>query len=72
VGAVQSDSENLQRRVDCWRLSSGGGGAIPADGFREFGCRGHAITVTVWLQCCGSGKVVVWNDLSEHAWRSSE
>ena len=47
VNGAQSDSDNMLRRIDFWRLSSGG--AIAPAGFREFGSRGRAIIVLARL-----------------------
>jgi len=65
VDGEQSDSDTLLRRDVFWCFSSGG--AITQAGFREFGSRGHAITVSARLCFFGSGTFVVHNDLSRLA-----
>jgi len=65
VDGARSDSDNLLRRVDFWRLSSGG--AIAPAAFREFGSGGRAITVSARLRFSRSGTLVVRNDLSRRA-----
>ena len=62
VDGARSDSDNLLRRNDFWRLSSGG--AIAPAGFQEFGSRGRAMTVSAPLRFFHSGTCVVRNDLS--------
>jgi len=66
---ARSDSDDLLRRADFWRLSTGG--AIDPGGFWEFGSRGRAITVSARLRFFGNGTLVVHNDLSRHAWPRS-
>jgi len=63
---AQSDSDTFLKRVDFWHLSSGG--AIVAGGYWEIGCRGHAMTVSVWLRFFDSGTLVVCNNLSQCTW----
>jgi len=65
VDCARSDSDNFWRRVDFWCLSRGGSNAQA--GFREFGSRGHSITVSTRLRFCGSGILVVCNGLSQPA-----
>jgi len=65
VDGARSDSDNLLRRVDFWRSSSGG--AIALAGFRELGSGGHAITVSARLRFFGSWNHVVRIVLSQHA-----
>jgi len=60
-----SDSDDLLRRDECWRVSSGG--AIAAGRFREFGSGGGAQTVSARLHFFGSGNLVVRNHLSRRA-----
>ena len=62
MDGAQSDSDNLLRRDDFWRLSSGG--AIDAGRCWELGSRGRAMTVLARLHSFGSGTLVVCNDLS--------
>jgi len=64
-----SDSDDLLRRADFWRLSSGG--AIDPGGFRGFGRRGRAITVSARLHFFGNGTLVVRDDLSQRTWPRS-
>ena len=61
MDGAQSDLDNLLRRDEFWRLSSGG--AIAADRFQGFGSGGRAMTVSAWLHFFGSGTFVVGNDL---------
>jgi hypothetical protein len=69
VDGAWSDSNDLLRRADFWRLSSGG--AIDPGGFRGFERRGRAITVSVRLCFFANGTLVVCDDLSRRAWRRS-
>jgi len=62
---ARSDSDNLLRRDDFWRLSSGG--AIATGKFREFGSGGRAMTVSARHRFFASGTLVVRNDLSRRA-----
>jgi len=65
VDGARSDSDELLRRVDFWRLSSGG--AIAPAGFQEFGSGGRAITLSAPPCFIGSGTLVVCNDWSHRA-----
>jgi len=66
---ARSDLDGLLKRADFWRLSSGG--AIDPGGFRGFGSRGRAITVSAWLRFFGNGTLVVCDDLSRRVWPRS-
>ena len=57
-----SDSDDLLKRDDYWRSSSGG--AIAAGRFLEFGSGGHPMTVSAQLRFFRSGTPGVHDDFS--------
>jgi len=65
VDGEQLDSDDVLKRADFWCLGSDG--AFNPGGFRGFGRRGRAITLSAWLHFFGNGTLVVCNDLSQRA-----
>lgn len=65
VDGAQLHLDTLLRRVDFWRLGSGG--ANTPGGVQEFGSGECTMTVLAQLCSLGSGTLVVGNDLFWHA-----
>jgi predicted ATPase len=66
VNGARLDSDDFSRRDDFCLLSSGG--AIVTVGFREFGSRGHAVTVSAAHYIIGKATQVVGKVLPRHIW----